>query len=207
MHTGLSKRHRQSGLTLVEFGIVLVILGLIVGGVLKARELMTKAKVTRLEMDHTKVGVAIQSYRERYGMLPGDDPGASMRFAGEWRGSDNGNGDGAITGGWNSRNNANESRKIWKHLRGAGLIDGPVDTGDSSYEQPRHAFGGLIGIDRNMYDITGLCVVFGGIPGDIAGILEARGDDGMPGRGAIQAHKSQARYVREIHYDVAFRLD
>lgn len=199
------KTRRQSGFTLVEIAIVLVIIGLLIGGVLKGREMITNAKIKRIENDFAGVSAAIYAYQDRYGVLPGDDPSASTRFSGTWVASDNGNGNGNISGGWNSTNNGNESRKIWKHLRGAGLIAGPVDTTDGSYQQPSNSFGGQLGIDLSIYNLSGHNIVFGEIPGDIAQILEARGDDGVPSRGSIQAHASQTAYAIDSRYDVAYR--
>lgn len=201
----LPPRRKQSGFTLVEIAIVLVIVGLLIGGVLKGREMITNAKIKRIENDFAGVSAAIYAYQDRYGVLPGDDPAASTRFPGTWRSSDNGNGNGNISGGWSSTNNGNESRKIWKHLRGAGLIAGPVDNTDASYQQPSNSFGGLVGIDLNVYNLSGHNIVFGEIPGDIAQILEARGDDGVPSRGSIQAHGSQTTYTIDNRYDVAYR--
>ena len=205
MNIDLTSRRNQSGFTLVEIAIVLVIIGLLVGGVLKGREMITNAKIKRIETDFSGVSAAMFAYQDRYGVLPGDDPAAATRFSGTWRGADNGNGNGNISGGWNSTNNGSESRKIWKHLRGAGLIAGPVDNTDASYQQPSNSFGGLVGIDLNLFNLSGHNIVFGEIPGDIAQILEARGDDGVPSRGSIQSHNSQTTYAIDTRYDVAFR--
>ncbi|MDJ0709958.1 MAG: prepilin-type N-terminal cleavage/methylation domain-containing protein [Woeseiaceae bacterium] len=205
MNTQILNKHRQSGFTLVEIAIVLVIIGLLIGGVLKGREMITNAKIKRIENDFAGVSAAIYAYQDRYGVLPGDDPAASTRFAGTWRGADNGNGNGNISGGWSSTNNGQESRKIWKHLRGAGLIAGPVDNTDASYQQPSNSFGGLLGVDLNLYNLSGHNIVFGEIPGDIAQILEARGDDGVPSTGSIQANASQTSYAIDSRYDVAYR--
>lgn len=205
MNMELMNRRKQSGFTLVEIAIVLVIIGLLIGGVLKGREMITNAKIKRIENDFAGVSAAIFAYQDRYGVLPGDDPAASTRFAGTWAGSDDGNGNGNISGGWNSTNNGNESRKIWKHLRGSGLIAGPVDNSNASYQQPSNSFGGLVGLDLNVYNLSGHNIVFGEIPGDIAAILEARGDDGVPSAGSIQSHSTQAAYDIESRYDVAYR--
>ena len=201
----MMNRRKQSGFTLVEIAIVLVIIGLLIGGVLKGREMITNAKIKRVENDFAGVSAAIFAYQDRYGVLPGDDPNASTRFSGTWRAADNGNGNGNISGGWSSTNNNDESRKIWKHLRGAGLIAGPVDNTVGSYQQPSNSFGGLIGIDLNMYNLAGHNIVFGEIPGDIAQIIEARGDDGVPSSGSIQSHVSQTAYAINARYDVGFR--
>lgn len=199
------KKHRQSGFTLVEIAIVLVIIGLLLGGVLKGREMITNAKIKRIENDFAGVSAAIYAYQDRYGTLPGDDPTASTRFSGTWAAADNGNGDGNIAGAWNTLNNASESRKIWKHLRGAGLIAGPVDNSNASYQQPSNSFGGLMGIHLSIYNLSGHNIVFGEIPGDIAMILESRGDDNVPSSGSIQAHVSQTTYANGTRYDIAFR--
>ena len=196
---------KQSGFTLVEIAIVLVIIGLLLGGVLKGQEMITNAKVSKVDADYKSVVAAILAYQDRYGVLPGDDPQAATRFQGTWAGTDNGNGNGRIDGGWNSNNNGQETRKIWKHLRGAGLIAGPVDNTDASYQQPSNSFGGLVGIHLNLYNLSGHNIVFGEIPGDIASILEARGDDGVPNAGSIQSHGSQTAYVIDQRYDVGFR--
>jgi prepilin-type N-terminal cleavage/methylation domain-containing protein len=198
-------KRKQSGFTLVEIAIVLVIVGLLIGGVLKGREMITNAKIKRIENDFAGVSAAIYAYQDRYGSLPGDDPGASARFPGTWAASDNGNGNGNISGGWNSTNNASESRKIWKHLRGSGLIAGPVDNTAASYQQPTNSFGGLVGVDLSLYNLSGHNIVFGEIPGDIAQILEARGDDSVPNSGSIQGHNSQSTYSISSRYDLAFR--
>lgn len=205
MNMDIGYRRRQSGFTLVEIAIVLVIVGLLIGGVLKGREMITNAKIKRIENDFAGVSAAIYAYQDRYGVLPGDDPAASTRFPGTWRAADNGNGNGNISGWWASTNNNDESRKIWKHLRGAGLIAGPVDNTTSSYQQPSNSFGGLVGVSLNTYNLSGHNILFGEIPGDIAQILEARGDDSVPSRGSIQAHASQTTYAIDERYDVAFR--
>lgn len=196
---------KQSGFTLVEIAIVLVIIGLLIGGVLKGREMITNAKVGRIEKDFSGVSAAIFAYQDRYGALPGDDPSASTRFSGTWTAADNGNGNGTIAGGWSSSTDTDESRKLWKHLRGSGLIAGPVDNTSASYQQPSNAFGGLIGVQLRGYNLSGHTVIFGTIPGDIAMILEARGDDGVPSTGSIQASTSLTSYAVGSQYNVAFR--
>ena len=66
-------RNPQSGFTLVEIAIVLVIVGLLIGGVLKSQELILNAKLKKIERDRSGVTTAILSYQDRYRQLPGDD--------------------------------------------------------------------------------------------------------------------------------------
>ena len=47
--------YRQAGFTLVEIAIVLVIIGLLLGGVLKGQELVNNAKVKNLANDFRAV--------------------------------------------------------------------------------------------------------------------------------------------------------
>lgn len=197
---------KQQGFTLVEIAIVLVIIGLMIGGVLKGQEMITNAKVSRVENDYKGVSAAILAYQDRYGVLPGDDPAATTRFAGTWNGADNGNGNGVISGAWNSTVNSDESRKIWKHLRAAGFIKGPVDNTAASYLQPSHAFGGLIGFEQGIYNLSGHVLVFGALPGNIGQILEARGDNGNPSSGSIQGSGAQTSYNINANYNLAFRF-
>ena len=197
---------RAQGFTLVEIAIVLVIIGLLIGGVLKGQEMITNAKVGKVENDYKGITAAILAYQDRYGVLPGDDPAASTRFPGTWTAADDGNGNGAIQGTWNSTDNTQETRKIWKHLRGAGYIKGPADGTEASYQQPTHAFGGMVGFEQGLYNLNGNVVVFGALPGDIDQILEARGDDGTPAGGTIQGHATQTAYHLATNYDIAFRF-
>lgn len=195
---------KQSGFTLVEIAIVLVIIGLLLGGVLKGQEMITNAKVSKIDGDYKSVIAAMLAYQDRYGVLPGDDPAAASRFPGTWAAADNGNGNGLIDGAWNSTTNTQETRKMWKHLRGAGLIKGPVNATVASYQQPTNSFGGMVGIDVGIYNLGGANIMFGQIPGDIAQILEAKLDDGSPSTGSIQAHASQTAYNLTTRYNLAF---
>ena len=196
---------RQQGFTLVEIAIVLVIIGLLIGGVLKGQEMITNAKVSKVENDFKGITAAILAYQDRYGVLPGDDPSARTRFPGTWVAADNGDGNGIIAGAWdNTTNNALESRKIWKHLRGAGFLKGPVNGTAASYQQPSHAFGGLIGFQRGLWNLSGHVIVFGGLQGNVAQILEARGDDGSPSAGSVQGAAAGAAYALNTNYDLAY---
>ena len=52
-------KKQQSGFTLIELAIVLVIIGLLLGGVLKGQELINSAKVKNIVSDFKNVQVFV----------------------------------------------------------------------------------------------------------------------------------------------------
>ena len=66
-------KRNQSGFTLIEIAIVLVIIGLLLGGVLKGQELINSAKVKSLATDFRNIPVFIYGYQDKYRAIPGDD--------------------------------------------------------------------------------------------------------------------------------------
>ena len=184
-----SRITRQVGFTLVEIAIVLVIVGLLIGGMLKGQELILNAKLKKIERDRSGVATAILAYQDRYRQLPGDDDQASDRFA-MYSDGDNdpaaaeidGNSDGALDGDWVAATNS-ETSNLWKHLRASGLIPG----GGDDAIQLRNAYGGVIGVRDGSLLISGHVIIFGSIEGSIIKILESRLDDGSPESGRIQS--------------------
>jgi prepilin-type N-terminal cleavage/methylation domain-containing protein len=215
---------KQTGFTLVEIAIVLVIVGLLIGGVLKGQEMITNAKLKRIESDNAGVAAAMFSYQDRYLQLPGDDNAALARFSVyETADNANGNGNGTIGLGsdWDADttatwvNGTQETLKFFAHLRAAGLVPG----GGKDPTRPANAYGGQIGIQDGSLLISGHVTIFGSIEGPIAKIIEARLDDGFPKTGRVQAELSTiangmkggtastaATYEDNLRYNMAFRL-
>ena len=73
----MKRLHR--GFTLVEIAIVLVIIGLLLGGILKGQEMITQAKAKNVIADFSGISTAYHSYQDRYRATPGDDNGAATR--------------------------------------------------------------------------------------------------------------------------------
>ncbi len=119
--------------TLIELSIVLVIIGLIVGGVLVGRDLIGASAVRAQLQQIEKFNTSANTFRDKYGYLPGDipDPDAT-RFGFEARMNDAGRGDGNGTlEGRNTTSNTNgyfvaqgETATFWTDLSTAKLIEG-----------------------------------------------------------------------------------
>src|SRR5690349_17357379 len=69
-------RVRQRGFSLLEIAVVLVILGLMIGGVLKGQELVTGARVRYLIRQQDDLKIAYFAFFDRYHAIPGDYAGA-----------------------------------------------------------------------------------------------------------------------------------
>jgi len=206
---------KQKGFTLVEIAIVLVIVGLLIGGVLKGQEMITNAKLKRIESDNAGIAAAMFSYQDRYLQLPGDDNAADTRFT-MFNGQAltiNGDSDGSILGNWIGAANS-ETSNFWKHLRASGLVPG----GGNDATQPSNAYGGNIGIRDGSLLLSGHVTIFGSIEGPIAKIIETRLDDGVPTTGRVQSDTTAVlmdgavisaagvTYLDNIRYFMAFRL-
>jgi len=214
-----------TGFTLVEIAIVLVAIGLILGGILKGQEMVTNAKLKRIESDFAGLSAATFSYQDRYLQLPGDDSEAFQRFNGYVNAAlVNGDGDGIVDGNWDIASTGNidtgggtaETGKFFAHLRAAGLIAG----GGSDDTKPTNAYGGQVGIRDSSLGIAGHVVIFGLIEGSVSKIIEARLDDGDPSTGRIQsgiasgsspvdmntASSGSASYQSSERYNIAFRM-
>jgi prepilin-type N-terminal cleavage/methylation domain-containing protein len=79
----------QKGFTLVEIAIVLVIIGLLIGGVLKGQSMINNAKVKRIAKSADELRAAVYTFYDKYGVYPGDENESSIP-AGDTRNGDGG---------------------------------------------------------------------------------------------------------------------
>jgi prepilin-type N-terminal cleavage/methylation domain-containing protein len=138
-------KSQQSGFTLVEIAIVLVIIGLLLGGILKGQELINSAKVKNLANDFRTVPTYIYAYQDKFKSLPGDDSAAATHINGATNATTGTPGNGVIEGSPLSATATGESFLFWQHVRLANLASGPTNTADPDY-RPKNAVGGYIGI-------------------------------------------------------------
>lgn len=184
-------KKQQSGFTLIELAIVLVIIGLLLGGVLKGQDLISGAKAKNMIADFKNMQIFIYGYQDRYRALPGDDAGVVNHVQGT---AANGStvGNGVINGNWDSATTTEESYLFWQHVRLAGLATGPTAVGAADY-LPRNAEGGRIGVQS----ITGTLPIDGmtgaylacsqNIAGKLAKQIDINLDDGDTFTGSVRA--------------------
>ena len=181
-------KKQQSGFTLIELAIVLVIIGLLLGGVLKGQELINSAKVKNIASELKNTQIYIYSYQDKFRALPGDDRAAVTHLSAPSGVTVvNGDGNGVIGGAWNAT--TGESFEFWQQVRLAGLDTGPTDKTADTY-LPTNNESGRIGVQSNPQStITGLtgsyAVCTEGVVGKMARELDTQLDDGVTTTGSV----------------------
>jgi prepilin-type N-terminal cleavage/methylation domain-containing protein len=194
-------QRRSQGFTLVEIAIVLVIIGLLLGGILKGQEMITQAKIKNVIADYSGVSAAYHGYQDRYRAIPGDDPNAATRWA-VAPPAIAGNGNGVVAGTYNNACPAvvaaatPESCLFWDDLRRAGFVSG------NGGQQPFNALTGLIGVQTgdgaaaigptllNLAGgngFVGLIMCSANLPDKIAIAVDTQMDDGASNLGTVRA--------------------
>jgi prepilin-type N-terminal cleavage/methylation domain-containing protein len=185
-------RRQQSGFTLIEIAIVLVIIGLLLGGVLKGQELITSARVRNLISQQDGVKAAYFGFLDRYRALPGDYSGATTNVPG-CAACQNGNNDGQIL-----LNAAIvESISAWEHLSKAGFITGSYvyAAAPATTSNPSNPYGSLVQlIFDNVYRDAALDTgtarhnlkTGNNIPSDILAEVDRKIDDGLANTGQMR---------------------
>jgi len=171
----------EKGFTLVELAIVLVIIGILLGGILKGQELIKNAKIKKVYSTQSELVAAIYTYIDRYGKTPGDD----NKARGRWSAATNGNGNGLVSGFTTncSSNASNESCQVWRHLRLSEILGGDTD----SAVNPDNPYGGVMAFGyRNVQGLVAQWVGMTAIPFDAARMIDDKYDDGSYKTGSVR---------------------
>ena len=176
----------QQGFTIVEITVVLIIIGLLIGSILKGQQLIMDAKIKNLEGNYSSLAKALYTYQDRYKALPGDDLEATRFTLPDGKNATGGDGNGIIEGDYKS-SSSTESWLVWQHLRAAELITGsPLED-----TLPSNVFGGQIGMGMSAYNNNWVYLGFTQIPKEVCMIFEERidGHPSFPDKGHIKVEK------------------
>lgn len=119
----------SKGFTLIEMSIVLIIIGLIIGGILKGQEVIESSRQKAIITQIDSVRAAVNTFADKYQALPGDYIRASERLRPDMI---DGSGEGIIgnsgldqaTQVASEPGNTEEYVEFWNQLAAARLISG-----------------------------------------------------------------------------------
>jgi prepilin-type N-terminal cleavage/methylation domain-containing protein len=190
----------QRGFTLVEIAVVLVIIGLLLGGVLKGQELVESARVKNATNLFNSISSGVNGYRDRYRNMPGDDCCVANKTArsATWAAAMAGTGQNAQPNGVVDDANVGAWGAFygWQHVTfWLDLYAGGFLTGDATARTvavfPKNPWGGLVDIVNagQVYGMTNnaLVVCMSSVPGKAANQLDVSLDDGNPSTGSIRS--------------------
>jgi len=204
------RRRNESGFTLVEIAIVLVILGLMLAGVFKGQALIDSARVRAIAAEVSGIRTAWFSFQERYRALPGDFQSAGTQIDSA-----------AVSGNGNGKIDDNAERAgVWQQLSLAGFINGSFDGAQSGVGSaidvnctpgtcPKNPFNGFykISYSAQAADVASPShEIFTGnhIPVGILAELDRKLDDGRPKSGSFRVHRGyQGACTRGAEWDVS----
>ncbi len=191
----------QSGFTLLEMAVVVVIVGILVASILVGKQMVHNTKLTKVITEFRKYQKAIDLFEEKYNSLPGDMPDAQSYWPsctnGKPNNECNGNGDRDI-------HHIKESVRVFEHLFLAGILEnsycGNTTTCPDAYdrypksplknqslnyyiyENKNFFFGGGNSIHRNVLEL-----VEQPLRPEDASAIDIKMDDGSPHTGNLMA--------------------
>ncbi len=191
-------QENNSGFTLIELAVVLVIIGFLIGGIVAGQSLLRQSRISSVLSDANKYLSAVERFDTKYQALPGDINGSAY-----WSGSYVGDEDGVI---------CDDRAGFFQHLSMAQLIRGEyLDSTTAEIEvsapvtelkgatfwignsTPDEFVGGSV--NPSCGTATSDFIYFGKINGDEpigsvftpleAYMIDIKSDDGLPDSGVI----------------------
>jgi len=173
---------KRNGFTLVELAIALVIIGLMIGVVLKGRAMIEQAKVNRVASDVHGLVAAVDTFQNKYGYLPGDIPSKdTIKIGGHKNCNTNSTATGQISSG--------QSQCAIKELIWAGLISGNANSANGPITGPLSPYGTQYTFNSGSGqsgNTVGTYITVSGIPHIVAGELDKKYDNAYQKSGDIQ---------------------
>ena len=126
MEKSIQNIRKEEGFTLVELAVVMIIIGILIGGILKGQELIANARVTSTASELESIGAAVDTFTDIYSAIPGDMNNAQARLPNCLaQPCGNGNGDGDLEVALSGAHTAtSENTYFYNHLLRADLIGG-----------------------------------------------------------------------------------
>jgi prepilin-type N-terminal cleavage/methylation domain-containing protein len=204
-----TSNQKQRGFTLVEIAIVLMIIGLLIGGILRGQELITSARVRNLIDQKSAIQTAHIGFMDRFRMSPGDLTQDQANIVGNGATRSATGGDGVL-------NMAAESVLFFQNVTAAGFlscgvctVNVPAGALPDINNSPINVFAGVVrfgtaggtnaadgagdaGANNMFFNTAGVVpgrLVIGGgsnIGSQIAAEVDRKADDSLPGIGSAR---------------------
>ncbi len=185
----MQTRQSERGFTLVELAIVMIIIGLLIGGILKGQELIGNARISASVSQLKAFETAINTFRDKYSGYPGDILAPNNRVpncTNMCNQAGNGNGQIGAAGAGNAlATAANENSAALAQLVASDMfagVDPQNPTATASSAGTNLVSSNIAGTMKLLYDAGGAAV--GGSVGALAAGHYVRWDSSTTGASA-----------------------